>query len=207
MKNTKQTVVSGEYPLHRNITVTVFWVGEEGNEENGYIPNISSAWDDNWMEHYGGVDDPDERDGFRPTAFVPLENPFYFTLPYNDFTEDGDRKAGAWKNVYWANEQQWDSLHSMCKNRWIEIRKGEKVAYAQWEDAGPFGEDDADYVFGTVVPENDINENAGLDVSPAVRDYLGLEDIDTVEWRFIREEEVPDGPWMEIVTTSQIDWE
>ncbi|MDL5503374.1 MAG: hypothetical protein QSU88_09175, partial [Candidatus Methanoperedens sp.] len=90
--------------------------------------------------------------------------------------------------------------------KWIKITKGDKSAYAQWEDVGPFEIDDIDYVFGDSKPKNDINNNAGLDVSPAVRDYLGLEDIDKIDWQFIEPGNVPDGPWTEIITRSQISW-
>ena len=38
----------------------------------------------------------------------------------------------------------------MYKNRWIRIVKNEKIAYAQWEDVGPFNTDDKDYAFGTL---------------------------------------------------------
>ena len=195
------------YLLRKNITVTVFGVGEIGNEENGYIPNIQSAWDDKWMEHYGGIDDPINRNEYFPIDFTPLENPFYFALPYNDFNTDGDRRLSASNIVCWAKENEWGSMESMCKNRWIKIIKGEKIAYAQWEDVGPFGEDDTQYVFGNAFPQNKINNDAGLDVSPAVRDYLGLSDIDKVNWQFIDSDKIPDGPWKEIITDSQIYWE
>ena len=198
---------STHYPLHQNITVTIFWIGEEGNEENDYIPNLQSVWDDEWLEHYGGVDDPDNRNGYFPADFTPLENPFYYALPYNDFDENGEREADADQVVYWSGEQEWGELESMCKNRWIKITKGNKSVYAQWEDAGPFGEDDADYVFGDALPKNELNNDAGLDVSPAVRDFLSLSDIDVVNWRFVDFSEVPAGPWTEIITTSQIYWE
>jgi hypothetical protein len=181
---------TNQYPLHKDITVTFFWVGEKGTDENGYIPNDQSAWDTNWTEHYGGIDDPYNRKGFYPKNFIPKENPFYFALPYNDFDKNGRKK------------RQTDEL--ICKNRWIRIIKGSKVAYAQWEDVGPFGEDDADYVFGNGRPKNNINNNAGLDVSPAVRDYLGLEDIDIVDWQFVDFKDVPKGTWKEIITNSQI---
>ncbi len=197
---------TGAYPLHRGVSVTVFWVGEESSKDNGYIPNAQSAWDDEWEKHYGGVDDPAHRIGYRPAGFVPKENPFYFALPYNDFDQDGHRKKSAFDVVYWAKERRWRESESMCKNRWIRIVKGEKVVYAQWEDVGPFETDDADYVFGSSMPKNTINDHAGLDVSPAVRDYLGLSDVDKVDWQFVAPGDVPDGPWKEIVTTSQIDW-
>jgi len=193
------------YPIHKNITVTVFWAGEGSSKDNQYISNEQSVWDSNWVESYGGVDDPDHREGYSPTGTVPRENPFYFALPYNDFDSNGKRKPTAYKDVYWASRKKfWGGQESMCKNRWIAIRKGRKVAYAQWEDAGPFGVDDVAYVFGSSVPKNKVNKRAGLDVSPAVRDYLKLSDIDVVAWRFVEFSEVPDGPWKEVVTTTQI---
>ncbi len=196
---------SETYPLHKNITVTVFWVGEEASEDNEFIANAQSAWDDMWLEHYGGIDDPNHRNGYFPDGFIPHENPFYFALPYNDF-KDGKRKPDAYEVVYWAHEKEWGELESMCKNRWIKIIKGDRIAYAQWEDVGPFGEDDKSYVFGTALPQNQINNRAGLDVSPAVRDFLGLSDIDKIDWQFVREEDVPTGPWKMIITTSGTCW-
>jgi hypothetical protein len=71
---------------------------------------------------------------------------------------------------------------------------------------GPFSDDDAEYVFGTANPASEINRNAGLDVSPAVRDYLMLSDIDVVDWVFVDDENVPDGPWKTVVTSSQLTW-
>jgi len=193
------------YTLHENISVTIFWTGEESSSANGNIPNLASAWDDMWMLNYSGIDTPDDRDGYHPVSFTPTENPFYFALPYNDFDENGDKKAGISTYIPWASSTD-DSSRSICKNRWIKITKGDKIAYAQWEDAGPFGEDDKEYVFGTNRPQNQINNNAGLDVSPAVRDYLSLSDIDTVNWEFIDNADVPNGPWKEIVSMSNINW-
>ncbi|MEW8410513.1 MAG: hypothetical protein AB2696_16875 [Candidatus Thiodiazotropha sp.] len=205
--NTESTpmVDNGHY-LHEEVSTTIFWVGEDASAENGYIANHDSAWDVRWMEHYGGVDSPDQRSGYYPAAFVPMENPFYFALPYTDF-DPGGRKQSAYDRIPWSNEKAvWPDDESMCKNRWIMIIKGTRIAYAQWEDAGPFESDDVDYVFGTDEPLNTINGSAGLDVSPAVRDYLGLSDIDVVDWMFVEEEDVPDGPWKQLVTDSMITW-
>ncbi len=182
-----EEINDSKYPLHKNISVTIFWAGEEAGEDNGFISNLQSAWDDRWLEHSVN------------------ENPFYFALPYNDFDED-KRKSNS-KNISWAKEKNWGELESMCKNRWIKIIKGENIAYAQWEDAGPFGEDDFDYVFGGNLPKNKINNNAGLDVSPSVMDYLKLGDIDSVSWQFVDFSEVPDGAWKTTITSSQIFWE
>lgn len=40
------------YNSHSNITSTIFWVGEEATEDNAFIHNFDSAWDENWMENY-----------------------------------------------------------------------------------------------------------------------------------------------------------
>ena len=84
---------------------------------------------------------------------------------------------------------------STCKDRWVAIRKGNRIAYAQWEDAGPFRTDHWQYVFGNERPKPSLNGGAGLDVSPAVRDYLGLTQTDVTDWRFVEFSEVPRGPW------------
>jgi hypothetical protein len=44
-------------------------------------------------------------------------------------------------------------------------------------------------------PKTTLNRGAGLDVSPAVRDYLGLNQTDVTDWRFVEFSEVPRGPW------------
>ena len=198
---------SNYYPIHNNITTTYFWIGEPADSDNGYIPNSASAWDINWQSHYGGVDDPNNRSGYFPARFTPKENPFYFALPYDDFDNNGNRRPSAYDMIYWAKSKSWSAYESMCKNQWIEIIKGKKSVYAQWEDCGPFFYDDSNYVFGTSLPMNQyLNNSSGLDVSPAVKDYLGLTGLDTVSWHFVNPENVPIGPWKLIVTTSQIDW-
>jgi len=190
------------YPIHHHIKVTWFYVGERASENNSYIPNVASAWDDIWLWHYGGVDSPYNRTGYYPAKFIPAENPFYFALPFNDLDESGHFKPIA-KNIPWYSEELLKKNGSILKNRWIKIIKGDKVAYAQWEDVGPFGEDDYEYVFGNASPSNPIN-GAGLDVSPAVRDYLGLKDVDYVDWQFVDFDQVPPGPWKQIITTTPV---
>ena len=198
-------LVEKKYPLHENIRATYFWVGESADADNQYINNLSSAWDDDWIHHYGGTDDPVNRNQYLPSEFAPKENPFYFALPYNDFNDDGTRRADAYGVVYWAGEKQWNDSESMVKNRWIEITKGNKTVYAQWEDAGPFLYNDSAYVFGDASPSNTLNHDAGLDVSPAVRDYIGLQHgKNIVSWRFVDFVNVPDGPWKDTITSSGV---
>lgn len=190
------------YPQHYRIMTSVFWVGEAAGPENDFIDNEDSAWDTRWMEHYGGVDDPDEREGYYPRGFVPMENPFYFALPYSDFDESG--RKGNSRIIPWFSDATPEG-ESNVKNRWIEIRYNDRTCFAQWEDAGPGEYDDVDYVFGQSQPRNTFGVHAGLDVSPAVRDCLGLEGNDYTDWRFV--EQVPEGPWREIVTKRGTFWE
>ena len=199
-----QTV--SQYPVHHNISTTYFWAGEPGDSDNKNISNVPSAWDDNWETHFGGVDNPKKRNGLMVATFVPKENSFYFALPYDDFDDNGNRKKDVGKVVPWANSKQWGALESMCKNQWISITKNGKTAYAQWEDVGPFSEDDSAYVFGNATPQSKTNDDAGLDVSPSVRDYLSLSDVDKTDWQFVSADQVPDGPWKNTITSSQISW-
>lgn len=192
-----KTAVS-KYPLHNNILATVFWVGEEATPDNDFIANDVSAWDTAWTEHFGGIDNPNSRNGFYPSGFKPKENPFYFALPYGDYTESGQKTNV--NKIYWY--QPFSEDKSILKNRWIKIIANGKVAYGQWEDVGPFEEDDVDYVFGSKASKQEV----GLDVSPAIRDYLGLSGRDSVSWQFVDEAEVPSGPWKEIVTRSDPYW-
>ena len=191
--------------VHDNIKTTIFWVGEPADADNANITNTVSAWDEAWQAHYGGVDDPNSRNGYFPAAFTPLENPFYFALPYNDFDDSGHHKASA-SNCPNAAALASRRNESWCKNSWIKITHGGKTTYAQWQDVGPLQEDDTAYVFGTARPKNTWGAKAGLDVSPAVRDYLGLQDVDTVSWSFISASSVPAGPWKQVVTTSGVYW-
>lgn len=183
----------------KHAVATVFWVGEDEASDNGFIHNRSSAWDIDWEEHYGGVDDPEERCGFEPCAFVPEENPFYVALPYNDLAR-GRRKDNA-SMIPWNDPA---SRTSVLKNRWIAVRYEGRICYGQWQDVGPFEEDDVAYVFGDVAtPGNVIGVGAGIDLSPALRDCLRADDVAAVEWRHVEADDVPDGPWRTIITTRK----
>ena len=196
----KQPIKKSAKIYKRTIT-TYFWVGEGATKDNNFISNASSAWDGNWLKHYGGVDSPRHRCGYKPCAFKPKENPFYVALPYNDLDIDGRRKESA-KLIPWYRENS--DKTSILKNRWIEIVYRENRCYAQWEDVGPLETDDFDYVFGNSPSINMFGVKAGMDVSPAVWDCLKLDDNDYIAWRFVDESEVPPGPWKETVTRSGV---
>jgi hypothetical protein len=181
-------------PWKRNIAATVFWVGELPTENNP-TPNTRSAWDQNWQENFGGYDHPEQRNGYLPMGFEPQLNPFYVALPYNDVARGGVHRPEASEVIPWFWEAYRGDGISVCKGRWVAIHHEGRVCYAQWEDVGPFEVDHWQYVFGNESPRANRNKAAGIDLSPAVRDFLGLHSGTTVEWRFVNDREVPKGPW------------
>ena len=183
------------YPWKRNIVTTIFWIGEQPSENNP-VPNRASSWDKNWTRNYGGFDDPNpsHRSNYTPVKFTPRQNPFYCALPYSDKANTGHRPEAP-HVVPWFKEAYQGPAISTCKDRWVAISKGNRTVYAQWEDAGPFRTDHWQYVFGNERPKPNLNKGAGLDVSPAVRDYLGLNETDVTDWKFVDFSEVPRGPW------------
>jgi hypothetical protein len=183
----------GRYPWKWNIVTTVFWIGEEAAKSNP-VANTQSAWDLRWGRHYGGYDNPTDRANFIPARFIPRQNPFYVALPYNDVKRN-HTKAEAAKLIPWFKNSFVRDGESVCKDRWLAIRHGNRICYAQWEDVGPFRVDRWQYVFGNERPFPNRNHNAGLDVSPAVRDYLGMSGMDVCDWKFVDLQDVPNGPW------------
>ena len=155
---------------------------------------------------------------------MPHENPFYLDLPYDDFRDSGQPRKDRLQVVPWAASAASQLAaasraaipFSLMKNRWVEIihrRDGRRrVCYGQVEDAGPYAYGDTGYVFGAADqrPQSPLAHNAGMDVSPALRDCLGFSGLNnarnTVDWRFVDDGRVPPGPWRLIVTTRQVFW-
>ena len=185
------------YPWKTNIVTTVFWVGEPAGGNNP-VANVASSWDLNWSQNFGGLDDPNpaNRRDFVPVRFKPRLNPFYIALPYNDVTK-GSTKPESRLVIPWYENAFVEEGRSVCHDRWLAIRnpRNQRICYAQWEDCGPFRTDHWQYVFGGDRPRPNLNQGAGLDVSPAVRDYLGLTGMDTTDWKFVELSEIPRGPW------------
>jgi len=192
---TSSKPASQRFTWKTNIVTTVFWVGEQAGGNNP-VPNNRSSWDLNWTNNYGGFDNPESssRRNYIPISFVPKQNPFYCALPYNDVTH-GQFKPEAPLIIPWFKQAYMGQGQSVCWHHWIAIRKGNRTCYAQWEDCGPFRTDHFQYVFGNERPKPNLNHGAGLDVSPAVRDYLGLQPTDVTDWQFVDVRDVPPGPW------------
>ena len=152
------------------------------------------------MEHYGGYDDPANRSGsYAPLAFRPRLNPFYVALPYCDVVS-GRFRPEASSVIPWFGAAYRGGGISVCKDHWVAIYAKGRIAFAQWEDVGPFTTNDWRYVFGPDPGPSAISgnaRNAGIDVSPAVRKYLGLSGVDQVNWRFVESSQVWRGPWVD----------
>lgn len=191
-----------KYPWRTHITATVFWIGELPTPRNP-TPNTKSSWDTKWAENFGGYDDPnpDHRIAnftsgeFRPKNFIPKLSPFYIALPYNDVQDYRTHKPEAARVIPWFTRMRPAPGKTVLKGRWVQLFQNGRSCFAQWEDCGPWTTDDWQYVFGNQRPKATQNNGAGIDISPAVRDFLGLRSGDPVHWRFVEESSVPYGPW------------
>jgi hypothetical protein len=198
---TTARTVGGAYKWKTGIVTTTFWVGEAATVNNP-VHNHSSSWDLNWASSFGGYDNPDPAariatgQDYRPRAFIPQLNPFYIALPYNDVTR-GTTKPEAVTAIPWFRSAFVRPGQSVCRDRWVAVRnpRNGRIAYGQWSDCGPFRTDHWQYVFGNERPLPNLNGGAGLDVSPAIRDFLGMKGTDITDWRFVEVREVPPGPW------------
>ena len=213
------------YPWHTGIVATTFWVGEVFDPDAADGSQRISTYDSDWLGSYGGCDGVETGDGceterrtvdgdYFPTRMTPLQNPFYLDLPFDDVNDDeGFSTRG--EVVPWAREPAYASVvadrsTSLMKNRWVVLHKDGRVCYGQIQDAGPGEYRDAAYVFGSDDrrPANERFNGAGLDVSPALNGCLGFADLngddDRVDWAFVDDADVPDGPWTRIVTDSPV---
>lgn len=214
-----------EYPWHTDIVATTFWVGEIHDPDAADGSQVHSAYDSFWQESYGGCDgqiiagvceteERKEEESWLPRNMTPKENPFYLDLPFDDV--NNPRAFGLRGNVIpWADDpgyagRETDKSFSYMKNRWVRMTNGGRECYGQIQDAGPTLYDDDNYVFSEVDarPANPRFNGAGMDVSPALNGCLGFSSLngaeDRVDWQFVDDEDVPEGPWLEIVTTRQV---
>lgn len=213
-------------PWHTQIPVTTFWVGELFDPGASDGSQRISTYDNDWVSSYGGCDgvvteagicETERRyadEGWFPRRMEPRQNPFYLDVPYDD-VHDETGFARRCAVIPWADPGRGgrcdDRDHSYLKNVWLElVGPSGRECYGQVQDAGPGEYDDARYVFGDddARPANQRYGGAGMDVSPALNGCLGLASLDgtgdLVRWRFVPADDVPDGPWRVIVTTSPV---
>jgi hypothetical protein len=179
------------YPWKSGIVTTVFWIGEGSTPLSG-MTNKMSAWDMNWVHDNGGADDQYDMSGYASGSHASLINPFYVALPFNDLAYPD--KTARWLPSGWYKQtHHGDKPVSACQGRWIEIKnRAGRTCFAQWEDVGPINTDDAEYVFGPYRP----SASRGLDVSPAVAKYLGIDSTAITSWRFVDDDDVQPGMWL-----------
>lgn len=197
------------YPWKTHVTCTIFWIGEQPTTRNP-TPNHKSSWDQQWAVNYGGYDDPDPAarianhttGEFRPKSFIPKLNPFYIALPYNDVLNHRTHKPEASRVIPWFSRMRPEPGKTVCKGRWIQVFYRGRSCYGQWEDCGPWETTDWEYVFGDKPPKTRQNGAAGIDLSPSIRDYLGLKSGQKVHWRFVEAGQVPYGPWKKYGASS-----
>ena len=176
-----------------NVVAQVFWVGQKSAEKpHEARPN---AWNPHWVEHFGGIDHPQRRNGYLPADFTPRRNPFYVALPFNDLGPDQRHRPEASEVIPWYWREYRGNNHSVCKGRWLAIHHRGKICYAQWENVGPDHDDLSEYVFGGHPLPDNLKGHAGIEISPATRDFLKFRHGDRIQWRFVRAEDVPRGPW------------
>ncbi len=185
------------YPWRTNIVTTMFWIGE-GATPISSTTNEASAWDLDWRSSNSGSDSPKDRNGYASARHAATVNPFYVALPFNDLAFPD--KARDWLPRGWYRRPRDGKQVSACKDRWVEIKNAQgDVCYAQWEDVGPLRYDQAGYVFGNERPVGLGDNHAGLDVSPAVADYLNINDRNRLtSWRFVDDEDVRPGAWLKL---------
>jgi hypothetical protein len=190
--------VKNIYPWKTRIITTMFWIGE-GSTPISSTDNMASSWDEDWRANNHGSDNPNNRNGYAAGGHASTLNPFYVALPFNDLAFPD--KARRWLPAGWYRRPRDGKQVSACKDRWVEIKNANgDVCYAQWEDVGPLRYDHAEYVFGDERPIGMGDNHAGLDVSPAVAEYLGIDHKDRplTSWRFVDDEDVRPGAWLKL---------
>ena len=165
----RRPAVARTYPWHRDITTSVFWMD----------PHQTRT-----MASPGWTTAANPRDTSR--------NPFYVALPFDDVAHPD--LAQSWLPSGWMRSARKIGPLSACRHHWIEMKDaGGKTCFAQWEDVGPLRTDDAAYVFGCQKPQG----APSLDVSPAVAKYLNILRSEKICWRFIDDDDVPPGRWLQ----------
>jgi len=93
-----------------------------------------------WYYSYGGYDNPTLVRGrnFIPINFFSPES-VLLCSPYND-VQGGHTKHEAPQVIPWFKQAFARDGQTVLKDRWIAVQHGNKVLYAQWEDADhPYG--------------------------------------------------------------------
>ena len=141
-----------------------------------------------------------------PCGFTPLQNPFYFALPYGEFDANGNVKPSA-AEIPWYNGEDLSAPLSILKNHWIEVVHDGNTCFGQWEDVGPNGEDDLRTCSG---PSDDRSNTFGAKAGArCVACALEVPWHDRQRHHLLavrRRECCLSRPWKDIITSSGISW-
>ena len=115
--------------------------------------------------NYGGFNNanPASRQSYTLIHPCAVQNPFYCALPYNDVIRLGQTKPEAALVIPWFRKTFVAPGLTVCKSHWVAIRKGKRIAYAQWEDSGPFRTDHFQYVLATMLKMHKCLTCGGLE--------------------------------------------
>lgn len=156
---------------------------ERPDEPASEQPVISDNHRDIEATVFGGSDDPNNS-AYPPFDMLDGDNDLFVALPYS-----------------WSNNLFPDNAPR------VRVFCGELSAEAVIADKGPWMIDDEDYVMGDARPLAETchdegtplprgpnagkvpSNRAGIDLSPALADMIGIEGKGTVDWCFINEED------------------
>ncbi len=126
--------------MEKEFVTTLFWIGKSMKKAHGTRLGQPPT---------EGLTEP-KKEFFAGNQtrqrFVPRQNPFYVALPYNDLIRNQFRPEAPLV-IPWFQQTYTGPGVSVCRHRWVAIRKGDRTCYAQWEDCGPYREDHFQYVF------------------------------------------------------------
>jgi len=180
------------YPWKTSIVTTVFWVGEQAGGNNR--SKLQKFLDFNWSENYAEPILRFQRTAqLHPNCFYSQAKPLLLCFTVHDVTH-GQFKPEAPLVIPWFKHE-----YRGRGSRYAEIDGLPFVRQSHLLCAmgrlRSVSHDHFQYVFGNERPKPNLNHGAGLDVSPAVRDYLGLAPTDVTDWQFVEVRDVSSGPW------------
>ena len=188
---------SSRYPWKTDIVTTVFWIGEHADREQSRSESQEFLGLATGRAITAVTTAPIPHGGTTTSRSISSRGRIRFTvaLPYNDVTH-GQFKPEA---------RDWSfrgfDRHSCSRGiRFAKIagsRSAEAIGSATRN--GKIVGRSAPTISNTFSRTNarrpNLNHGAGLDVSPAVRDYLGLRTDVLTDWQFVEVRDVPPGPW------------
>ena len=171
-ENCQSPGLSRPFPWKTNIVRTCFGSAKSQVEiissRIAQVPGINNGRKPRWFDH----PNPAHGLNYVPTKVIPQQNPYYCNPLQRQSTYWPPARSASCFSVVSRGVSRAGCFH--LQGPMDGDPKGNRIALAQWENAVPFRTDHWQYVFGNERPKPNLNQGAGLDVSPAVPDCLGL---------------------------------